>query len=415
MLDADAASRRKNNIALGDNCSRNYLNTRYEGTTGQLDRVVVSPSVQSQRGIRCHAMKLPVAPPIEPMLARLVDRLPTGWWYEPKWDGFRAVVFRTGSEVLIESRNNRPMARYFPEVVTAVTQALPERCVVDGEIVVANPDDGKLDFFFLQQRLHPAASRVALLAAQTPATLIVFDLLALGDEDLRSVPFRYRRHRLESLLDDSSGPVFLTPVTVDIDQANDWFAAFEGAGLDGIVAKHPDSTYQPGKRVMAKLKHDRTADCVVVGYRTHKSSRDAVGSLLLAVYADKAGQVDEWERMFGGLLPIGVAASFPTARRRELISELAPYVVDLAEHPWAGVAAEAAAYPGSRWNPGKDLSFVPLRPELVAEVRFNQLDGGRLRHPAQFLRWRPDRDPLSCRFDQLEATSSFRLHDILSK
>ena len=218
------------------------------------------------------------------------------------------------------------------------------------------------------------------------------------------LPFRDRRHRLESLLEDGAAPVFLTPLTLDIDEAKGWFTEFEGAGLDGIVAKHPDSTYQPGKRVMAKLKHDRTADCVVVGYRTHKSSRDAVGSLLLAVYADEAAPVHEWETMFGGLIPIGVAASFPAARRRELFTELAPYVVDLAEHPWAGVAAEAAAYPGSRWNPEKDLSFTPLRPELVAEVRFNQLDGGRLRHPAQFLRWRPDRDPLSCRFDQLEAT-----------
>jgi ATP-dependent DNA ligase len=320
-------------------------------------------------------MNLPVTPPVEPMLARLVDQLPTGWWYEPKWDGFRAVVFRAGSEVLIESRNNRPMARYFPEVVRAVQEALPERCVVDGEIVVPNPDDGKLDFFSLQQRLHPAASRVELLAAQTPATLIVFDLLALGDEDLRLVPFRERRRRLESLLEDRAAGVVLTPLTLDIDEANDWFTEFEGAGLDGIVAKHPDSTYQPGKRVMAKLKHDRTADVVVVGYRTHKSSRDAVGSLLLAVYADEAAPVQEW----------------------------------------AGVAAEAADYPGSRWNPDKDLSFTPLRPELVAEVRFNQLDGGRLRHPAQFLRWRPDRDPLSCRFDQLEATSSFGLDDILRR
>ena len=307
------------------------------------------------------------------------------------------------------------MARYFPELVTAVKQALPEECVVDGEIVVANPDDGKLDFFSLQQRLHPAASRVALLAAQTPATLIVFDLLALGEEDVRPVPFRDRRHRLESLLSQRAGPVFLTPVTADIGEANDWFTEFEGSGLDGIVAKHPDSTYQPGKRVMAKLKHDRTADCVVVGYRTHKSSRAAVGSLLLAVYADEAAPDAEWEAMFGGLIPIGVAASFPAARRRELIGELAPYVVDLAEHPWAGVAAQAAAYPGSRWNSEKDLSFIPLRPELVAEVRFNQLDGGRLRHPAHFLRWREDRDPLSCRFDQLEATSQFRLDDILSK
>ena len=346
-------------------------------------------------------MKLPVTPPVEPMLARLVDQLPTGWWYEPKWDGFRALVFRSGSEVSIESRNNRPMARYFPEVVTAAQQALPERCVVDGEIVVANPADGKLDFFSLQQRLHPAASRVALLAARTPATLIVFDLLALGDEDLRPLPFRYRRNRLESVLGEGVGPVFLTPITLDIDQAKDWFAAFDGAGIDGIVAKSPDSTYQPGKRVMAKLKHDRTADCVVVGYRTHKSSRDAVGSLLLAVYADNAAHIEDWATMFGGLIPIGVAASFPAARRQGLITELSPYVVDLAEHPWAGVAAEADAYAGSRWNPQKDLSFIPLRPELVAEVRFNQLDGGRLRHPAQFLRWRPERDPQSCRFDQL--------------
>jgi ATP-dependent DNA ligase len=361
------------------------------------------------------AMNLPVTPPVEPMLARLVEHLPTGWWYEPKWDGFRAVVFRTDSEVLIESRNNRPMARYFPEVVQAVQQALPERCVVDGEIVVANPDDGKLDFFSLQQRLHPAASRVELLAAQTPATLIVFDVLALGDEDLRLVPFSERRRRLESLLEVGAAGVVLTPLTLDIDEAMNWFSEFEGAGLDGIVAKHPDSTYQPGKRVMAKLKHDRTADVVVVGYRTHKSSRDAVGSLLLAVYADDAEPVQEWETMFGGLIPIGVAASFPATRRRELFAELAPYVVDLAEHPWAGVAAEAADYPGSRWNPDKDLSFTPLRPELVAEVRFNQLDGGRLRHPAQFLRWRPDRDPRSCRFDQLEATSSFGLDDILRR
>jgi ATP-dependent DNA ligase len=361
------------------------------------------------------AMNLPVTPPVEPMLARLVDQLPAGWWYEPKWDGFRAVVFRAGSEVLIESRNNRPMARYFPEVVQAVKEALPDQCVADGEIVVPKPDDGKLDFFSLQQRLHPAASRVELLAAQTPATLVVFDLLALGDDDLMPVAFSERRHLLESLLFDATAAVVLTPLTRDLDEAKGWFTDFEGAGIDGIVAKHPASTYQPGKRAMAKLKHDRTADCVVVGYRTHKASRDAVGSLLLAVYADGAEPVQEWETMFGGLIPIGVAASFPAARRRELFAELAPYVVDLADHPWAAVAAEAANYPGSRWNPDKDLSFTPLRPELVAEVRFNQLDGGRLRHPAQFLRWRPDRDPRSCRFDQLEAISSLGLDDILRR
>jgi ATP-dependent DNA ligase len=358
-------------------------------------------------------MKLPVTPPVEPMLARLVDDLPDGWWYEPKWDGFRSLVFRDRDDVQIESRNNRPMARYFPEVVAAIKATLPERCVVDAEIVVANPEDGQLDFFSLQQRLHPAASRVDLLAAQTPATLIAFDLLALGDEDLRLFPFRERRRLLESLIDHAAGSVFLTPLTHDVDVAREWFVAFQGAGVDGVIAKHPDSTYQPGKRVMAKLKYDRTADCVVVGYRTHKSDRDAVGSLLLAVYADEARPGQEWEAMFGGLIPIGVAASFPTARRKELLAELAPYVIEMAEHPWAAAEDEAAAYPGSRWNPDKDLSFTPLRPELVAEVRFNQLDGGRLRHPAQFLRWRPDRDPRSCRFEQLEAVSSLRLADLL--
>lgn len=358
-------------------------------------------------------MKLPVTPPVEPMLARLVEDLPAGWWYEPKWDGFRSLVFRDGDEVRIESRNNRPMARYFPEVVAAIKESLPERCVVDAEIVVAHPDDGKLDFFSLQQRLHPAASRVDLLAARTPATLIAFDLLALGDEDLRPIPFRERRHRLESLMKHATDSVFLTPLTYEIAVAREWFVAFQGAGVDGIIAKHPDSTYQPGKRVMAKLKHDRTADCVVVGYRTHKSSRDTVGSLLLAVYADEERSGEEWEAMFGGLIPIGVAASFPTARRKELFAELAPYVIEMTDHPWARAEEEAAAYPGSRWNPDKDLSFTPLRPELVAEVRFNQLDGGRLRHPAQFLRWRPDRDPRSCRFEQLEAVSSLRLDDIV--
>ncbi|HSL26914.1 MAG TPA: ATP-dependent DNA ligase, partial [Acidimicrobiia bacterium] len=312
-------------------------------------------------------MNLPMTPPVEPMLARLVDDLPDGWWYEPKWDGFRSLVFRDGEAVRIESRNNRPMARYFPEVVAAIKATLPERCVVDAEIVVADPANGKLDFFSLQQRLHPAASRVELLAARTSATLIVFDLLALGTEDLRSTPFRERRRRLEALIDHPGGAVFLTPLTVDIAVAREWFVAFQGAGVDGIIAKHPDSTYQPGKRIMAKLKHDRTADCVVAGYRTFKSSRDTVGSLLLAVYANEApGQ--EWQAMFGGLIPIGVAASFPTARRRELFAELAPYVIEMAEHPWAATEEAATAYPGSRWNPDKDLSFIPLRPELVAEV-----------------------------------------------
>jgi ATP-dependent DNA ligase len=357
-------------------------------------------------------MNLPVMPPVEPMLAKLVADLPVGWWYEPKWDGFRTVVFRDGSQVVMESRNSRPLARYFPEVVEAVKAALPQRVVLDGEIVVPNPEDGKLDFFFLQQRLHPASSRVNLLAEQTPASLIAFDLLAVDDVDLRPMPFRLRRERLEAEIADSS-PIQITPLTTELAQAKEWFVAFEGAGLDGIVAKHPDSTYQPGRRVMAKLKHDRTADVVVVGYRTHTSQPDAVGSLLLAVYSDADGPAAEWAPMFGGLVPIGVAASFPAAERRRLFDYLAPLVIGIDQHPWGEVASEAASRMGSRWNPERDLAFTALRPELVAEVRFNQLDGGRLRHPAQFLRWRPDRDPQSCRFEQLVVASSLRLEDLL--
>jgi len=353
----------------------------------------------------------PVTPPIEPMLARLVDDLPVGWWYEPKWDGFRALVFRARDEVLIESRNSRPMARYFPELVSAIDATLPERCVVDAEIVVADPVGGQLDFFSLQQRLHPAASRVDLLAARTQATLIAFDLLALGDDDLRPVPFEKRRRLLETLVTDPSASVVLTPLTTAIEVAREWFVNLEGPGVDGLIAKHPTSTYQPGKRTMAKVKYERTADCVVAGYRKHKSDPGAVGSLLLAVYADDDQPVEG--SLFGGLIPIGVAASFPAARRRALIAELAPYVIDLAEHPWAVAEEHAAAHPGSRWNPEKDLAFTPLRPELVAEVRFNQLDNGHLRHPAQFLRWRPDRDPSSCRLSQLQAGSSLRLADLL--
>jgi ATP-dependent DNA ligase len=287
--------------------------------------------------------------------------------------------------------------------------------VIDGEIVVANPADGRLDFFALQQRLHPAASRVELLARETPATLIVFDLIAVGDRDLRALPFRERRGRLETILSRSGPDVALTPLTEDIDVAKSWFATFEGSGLDGIVAKHPDSTYQPGRRTMAKLKHDRTADCVVAGYRFHKSGTEEVGSLLLALYRDEDWSGQDWDAIFSDLIPIGVAAAFSAARRRELFTYLAPYVVEMADHPWAQADSEAAAQPGSRWNPDKDLSFVPLRPELVAEVRFNQVDGGHLRHPAQFLRWRPDREPHSCRFSQLEPATGERLDRILAE
>src|SRR5687768_2313046 len=358
-------------------------------------------------------MKLPVMPPVAPMLAKPVAAIPPGQFYEPKWDGFRSIVFRDGDEVEIGSRKERPMTRYFPEVVEAVRRSFPARAVIDGEIVVAG--DGGLDFWALQQRIHPAASRVAMLATRTPASFIAFDLLALGDRDLTDEPFAQRRAALEQALANAPAPVHITPITRDEEIARAWFERFEGAGLDGLIAKRADLTYQPDKRVMTKIKHVRTADCVVAGYRAHKSAPAAIGSLLLGLYVDEAAPPSQWHDRTSGLAPVGVIGAFPMARRRELLAELQPLVVDVAEHPWRW-AAESGHAPegGSRWNPNKDLSFVPLRPERVVEVRYDYLEGARFRHPPQFVRWRPDREPASCGYAQLEQPTPFELADVLA-
>jgi ATP-dependent DNA ligase len=357
-------------------------------------------------------VELPLMPPVAPMLAKPAAAIPPGQCYEPKWDGFRAIVFRDGDEVEIGSRKERPMTRYFPELVAAVTRHFPRRAVIDGEIVIAG--EGGLDFWALQQRIHPAASRVNLLAARTPASFVAFDLLALGDADLTGAPFSARRAALERALAAAQAPVHVTPMTTDEREAREWFERFEGAGLDGVIAKHPDLTYQPDKRVMTKIKHVRSADCVVAGYRTHKTAQDAIGSLLLGLYRDATAPPSQWMDHMDGLVPVGVIGAFAMARRRALLHELQPLVIDIAEHPWSW-AAQFAGGPegGSRWNPGKDLSFVPLRPERVVEVRYDYLEGGRFRHPPQFVRWRPDRDPASCTYAQLERPRAFDLADVL--
>jgi ATP-dependent DNA ligase len=353
-------------------------------------------------------------PPVAPMLAKPMPAIPPGQLYEPKWDGFRSIVFRDGDEVEIGSRKERPMTRYFPEVVDAVRRNFPPRAVIDGEIVIAG--EGGLDFWALQQRIHPAASRVTRLAAETPARFIAFDLLALGDADLTGRPFAERRAALERALADAAPPVHVTPLTRDETIARAWFERFEGAGLDGVIAKRPDLTYQPDKRVMTKIKHVRTADCVVAGYRVHKSAPDAIGSLLLGLYVDEAAPPSQWNDRASGLAPVGVIGAFPMARRRELFAELQPLVVDVADHPWSWAAGTGAARAegGSRWNPAKDLSFVPLRPERVVEVRYDYLEGARFRHPPQFVRWRPDRDPASCGYAQLEQPAPFDVADVLA-
>ena len=352
-------------------------------------------------------------PPVKPMLAKSVsgvpdpDTSPGGLLYEPKWDGFRCIVFRDGDEVVLGSRNERPLTRYFPEVVDAVRTELPHRCVVDGEVVVAT--GGGLDFDALQQRIHPADSRVRMLAGTTPAAFVAFDLLAVDDEDLTGAPFEQRRARLERALATARPPVFLTPATADPALARRWFDQFEGAGLDGVVAKPLAQPYRQDQRAMFKVKHERTADCVVAGFRWHKSG-SVVGSLLLGLYdAD------------GVLQHVGVVGAFPMRRRAELVDELAPHRLDdLTEHPWAEWAqtpgeGAGSRMPGavSRWNADKDLSWVPLRPELVVEVGYDHLQGTRFRHTAQFRRWRTDRDPRSCTYDQLDRPARFDLADLL--
>jgi ATP-dependent DNA ligase len=351
-------------------------------------------------------------PPVAPMLAKPVGAIPDGdYVYEPKWDGFRSVLFRDGEEVEIGSRNERPMTRYFPELVDAARKLLPSRCVIDGEIVV--PSGGRLDFEALQLRIHPAASRVKLLSEQTPAHFVAFDLLALGDTDYMERPFTERRAALEEALKGVASPIHLTPTTSDRAVAAEWFAQFEGAGLDGLIAKAPSITYEPDKRVMLKIKHDRTADCVVGGYRLHKSGDDAIGSLLLGLY-----------RPDGKLANIGVIGAFPMATRRALFTDLQPLVTTFDQHPWNwGGEAEEAGEPGgartprsaqySRWNAGKDLSFIPLRPERVVEVRYDHMEGPRLRHTGQFVRWRLDKDPHSCTYEQLEEPVSYDLDQVL--
>ena len=346
-------------------------------------------------------------PPVKPMLAKPIAAIPAGQLYEPKWDGFRSIIFRDGDEVEIGSRNERPMTRYFPEVVEAVLANFPPRAVIDGEIVIVDRERNTLDFEILQQRIHPAASRVKLLAATTPASFVAFDLLAVGDDDLTGRPLIERRAALEDALADAKPPVHVTPVTQDLGTAREWFEQFEGAGLDGLIAKPLDLTYQPDKRVMSKIKHERTADCVVAGYRVHKSGPDAIGSLLLGLHDEH-----------GKLASVGVIGAFPLAQRKALFAEMQPLVTTFDDHPWNWAAHEMGERTPrknetSRWNAGKDLSFVPLRPERVVEVRYDYMEGPRFRHTAQFVRWRPDRDPASCTYEQLEQPVSFDLGDVL--
>jgi ATP-dependent DNA ligase len=354
-------------------------------------------------------MKLPVMPPVAPMLAKPLSGIPDGdMSFEPKWDGFRSIIFRDGDDVEIGSRNEKPMNRYFPEIIEAVKENLPERCVVDGEIVLVGASGDRLDFEALQQRIHPAASRVKLLAEQTPAKFVAFDLLALGDEDLTGEPFAERRARLEKALAHAQPPIHLTNATADHGVATRWFHEFEGAGLDGVIAKPLDGLYQPNKRAMFKIKHERTVDCVLAGYRVHKSGPDRIGSLLLGLYNDD-----------GELANVGVAGSFSMQRRQELFEELQPLVTTFDDHPWAWAKQEEGTRTprnseGSRWSGGKDLSFTPLRPERVVEVKYDHMEGERFRHTTQFARWRPDRDPRSCTYEQLEEPVKFNLDEVLN-
>jgi ATP-dependent DNA ligase len=392
-------------------------------------------------------MRLPVMPPVKPMLATAKAAVPEQpataegrWLYEPKWDGFRCLVFRDGDEVMLGSRNERPLTRYFPEVVAAVLAELPERCVLDGELVVPQrrpgadgdlTDDGydRLDWDSLSQRIHPADSRIRMLAEKTPAHFVGFDILALDDESLLATPFAVRRRRLESAMAKAGRRCHLTAVTDDPARARHWFEMFEGAGLDGVIAKPLDGGYLPDKRSMVKVKHHRTAECVVIGYRRHKSLPDAIGSMLLGLYADEAPPAEQpadpstddqadprmaeyrdWaEKLWGeagpGLRMVGGASAFTAARRKELLVELDAYRV-----------ADVASAPGepNRWAAREDHSWVPLRPELVVEVEYDQMEGARFRHAARFLRWRPDKQPRQCRYDQLEVPVRYDLADVLT-
>jgi ATP-dependent DNA ligase len=352
----------------------------------------------------------PIEPPVLPMLAKRVDSIPRGegWSFEPKWDGFRAVIFRDGEQLLIQSRDGKHLDRYFPELREPMLAQLPTRCVLDGEIVIAGPDG--LDFDALQLRIHPAASRIKLLAQQTPASVVFFDLLAVGDDDLRWEPFRARREMLEKVLAGAAPPLHLTPATTDNDIAEDWFSRFEGAGLDGVMAKSLSGPYTPDKRTILKVKHERDCDCVVAGFRWHKGGEGtSVGSLLLGLYDDA-----------GALQHVGVCASFTVAKRRELVEFLGPYRRDaLTGHPWAGRASggDGQRMPGgqSRWSQGKDLSWVALRPELVVEVAYEHMQGDRFRHMAQFRRWRVDKLPRDCTYAQLEVVPAQELQAIFSE
>jgi ATP-dependent DNA ligase len=340
------------------------------------------------------------------MLSAAADELPSGdgWLFEPKWDGFRTIVFRDGDEILLQSRDEKPMNRYFPELIGPLEAALPKRCIVDGEIVIVGASG--LDFEALLLRVHPAESRVRMLAEQTPASYVAWDLLALDDKDLREVPLEKRRARLDKALAKARAPIHLSPATLDRALAEDWFSRFEGAGLDGVMAKRLDSPYRAGERTMIKVKHSRTADCVVAGFRWHKNGPGTmVGSLLLGLY-DKKGKLHH----------VGVTAAFTNAMRKQLVEELAPLRRNaLQNHPW-GDWAEGQRMPGgtSRWNRGKDLSWEPLRVERVCEVSYDHMQGTRFRHAAHFLRWRPDKRPQDCRYDQLEVTPAYELEKIFN-
>ena len=373
-----------------------------------------SPSRAVGRAAYTAPMRLPFEPPLEPMLAKAVDALPSddGWLFEPKWDGFRAIVFRDGDEVLTQSRDLKPLDRYFPELAEPLRANLPDKAIVDGEVVIAT--GGELDFEALLLRIHPADSRVRMLAEQSPASFVAWDLLALGDEDLRRTPQGERRRRLEAVLGGAQPPVHLTPATTARALGADWFERFEGAGLDGVIAKRLDTAYLPGKRAMLKIKHQRTADCVVAGFRWHKNGPGThVGSLLLGLYDDT-----------GKLHHVGITSSFTWDRRSALTQELAPLRKNALEnHPWgewaewarAGAAdASGQRLPGatSRWNRGKDLSWEPLRAERVVEVAYDHLQGDRFRHATTFKRWRPDKPPEACRYDQLEASTPYLIEQI---